>query len=89
MRMRAQAMMQGLDPRHAQFLGIQVRRSNILGDALAQIAARRRELRKPLRVAFVSGGVPEEGVDQARACFDARLFWRAPACALLHCPCCR
>ena len=62
-----QAMMQGVNPHYVQFLDIRVRRGNVLGDTLAQIESRRHELRKPLRVIFISGGVPEEGVDQARA----------------------
>ena len=56
--------MQGMDPQHLQFLDIRVRRENLLGDALAQITLRASDLKKPLRVTFLSGGVPEEGLDQ-------------------------
>ena len=63
----AQAMMQGVNPHYVQFLDIRVRRGHVLGDTLAQVESRRHELRKPLRVAFISSGVAEEGVDQARA----------------------
>ena len=60
-----QAIRQGVHPQYVQFLDIRVRRGSVLGDTLAQIESRRHELRKPLRVTFISGGVPEEGVDQA------------------------
>ena len=57
--------MQGVNPSLVQFLDISIRRSAVLEDALNQIVSRRHELRKPLRVAFVSEGVQEEGLDQA------------------------
>ena len=56
--------MQGMDPQQLQFLDIRVRREHLLADALSQILMRASDLKKPLRVTFLSGGVPEEGLDQ-------------------------
>lgn len=57
--------MHGIDPAQMGFLDIRVRRENLLADALQQIVMRpSSDLKKPLRVTFVSAGVPEEGLDQ-------------------------
>ncbi|GFR49164.1 hypothetical protein Agub_g11185, partial [Astrephomene gubernaculifera] len=60
-----EALMQGLHPAASVFLDIAVRRSSLLRDAAQQLAGRPpHHLKRPLRVTFVSQGVPEEGVDQ-------------------------
>ena len=76
--------MQGMDPQHLQFLDIRVRREHLLADALSQILMRASDLKKPLRVTFLSGGVPEEGLDQggvtkASLCYS-RVTSRRRAC---------
>lgn len=43
----------------AAFLHISVRRSHVVEDALNQLMLREAELKKPLRVTFISGGVAE------------------------------
>ncbi|GAX80909.1 hypothetical protein CEUSTIGMA_g8344.t1 [Chlamydomonas eustigma] len=61
------ALMQGLHPAaigSVAFLDIHVRRSHILQDSLQQIVSRPQDLKKPLRVTFISNGVPEEGLDE-------------------------
>ena len=47
-----------------QFLDIRIRRDRVLEDALNQVVGRPHELKKPLRVTFISQGVDEEGLDQ-------------------------
>ena len=59
-----QALLQGVNPQLVQFLDIRIRRERVLEDALNQIVGRPHELKKPLRVTFVSQGVDEEGLDQ-------------------------
>jgi hypothetical protein len=55
-----QAFFQGAgNPAMAGYLAIQVRRGHVVEDALSQIMVRQADLKKPLRVTFVSGGVPE------------------------------
>ena len=58
-----QALLQGVNPQLVQFLDIRIRRERVLEDALNQIVGRPHELKKPLRVTFVSQGVDEEGLD--------------------------
>lgn len=53
------ALFQGLHPGGLAYLHIFVRRSHLLEDALNQIVQRSADLKKPLRVTFISGGVPE------------------------------
>ncbi len=60
----AQALLQGVNPQLFQFLDIRIRRERVLEDALNQIVGRPHELKKPLRVTFISQGVEEEGLDQ-------------------------
>ena len=50
-----QAFLQGMNPQEVQFLAIRIRRGHVLEDALNTIAARRDELKKPLRIIFSSG----------------------------------
>ena len=47
-----------------QYLDVRIRRSHVLQDALNQLMQRPGELKKPLRVTFISGGVDEEGLDE-------------------------
>jgi hypothetical protein len=54
-----QALFQGISPVAAAFLHISVRRSHVVEDALNQLMLREAELKKPLRVTFISGGVAE------------------------------
>lgn len=62
------ALFQGVPPALVSYLDIQVRRDNILEDSLNQIRVRRQDrredLKKPLRVTFISNGVAEEGQDE-------------------------
>lgn len=66
--------MHGIHPAHLQFLDLRVRREHLLEDAVAQLRGRSpSDLKKPLRVTFASGGVPEEGLDQGgvtKACIS-------------------
>lgn len=55
-----QAFFNGLHPMMVAFLDIHVRREAVLEDALAQLVARHDDLKKPLRVTFISAGVDEE-----------------------------
>jgi hypothetical protein len=57
-------MLQGVDPHLVQFLDIRIRRERVLEDALNQVVGRPQELKKPLRVTFISESVEEEGQDQ-------------------------
>ena len=54
-----QALFQGVSPVAAAFLHISVRRGHVVEDALNQLVLREAELKKPLRVTFISGGVAE------------------------------
>lgn len=63
-RLSLKAMLQGVDPHLVQFLDIRIRRERVREDALNQIVGRPHELKKPLRVTFISEGVEEEGQDQ-------------------------
>ena len=47
-----------------QFLDVRIRRTQVLQDALNQLMQRPGELKKPLRVTFISGGLEEEGLDE-------------------------
>lgn len=69
----AQAMMQGINPHLVQFLDIRIRRDHVLEDALNHIVGRPHELKKPLRVTFISEGVEEEGQDQVIISFSVTL----------------
>lgn len=55
-----QAFFQGIHPMMVSFLDIRVRREAVLDDALAQLVARHDDLKKPLRITFISAGVDEE-----------------------------
>lgn len=59
------ALMSGYDPAMASFLQIYIRRESVVEDALNQLvlAAENVELKKPLRVTFLSAGVPEPADD--------------------------
>ncbi|KAK9831792.1 hypothetical protein WJX74_009408 [Apatococcus lobatus] len=59
-----QAFFQGIHPMMVSFLDIRVRREAVLEDALAQLVARHDDLKKPLRVTFISAGVDEEAQDE-------------------------
>jgi hypothetical protein len=56
--------MRGIDPSVVQWLDLRIRRGHELEDALSQISGQIDDLKKPMRVKFVSEGVEEEGVDQ-------------------------
>ncbi|CAG9461567.1 unnamed protein product [Pedinophyceae sp. YPF-701] len=58
------ALAQGAPPGGGQWLELRVRRGHVLEDALRCIAERTEDLKKPLRVRFISGGVEEEGLDE-------------------------
>ena len=61
------ALAQGLNPSlipMVAFFDIHVRRTHLLEDSLHQIINRPQDLKKPLRVTFISNGVAEEGVDE-------------------------
>ena len=60
---RLQAAFEGRDQWN-EFFELRVDRENLLGDALAQLLRSPQELKKPLRVRFVSAGVEEEGLDE-------------------------
>ena len=60
------------------FLDIRVRREAVLMDAINQLTARQNDLKKPLRVTFISAGVDEEA--QVDLC-----YW-FPGC--LYCTAC-
>lgn len=47
-----------------QYLDVRIRRSHVLQDALNQLMHRPDELKKPLRVTFLSAGIEEEGLDE-------------------------
>jgi hypothetical protein len=57
-------MMRGIDPSVVQWLDLRIRRGHELEDALSQISGQLDDLKKPMRVKFVSEGVEEEGIDQ-------------------------
>ena len=59
-----QALAQGVPPALVSFLDIRIRRDRILHDCLNQIRNRKDDLKKPLRVTFISNGVAEEGEDE-------------------------
>jgi hypothetical protein len=56
-------MMQGFHPASGGLLEMRVRRGHVLADAMTYLTTRSGDLKKPLRVTFVSGGVEEEGQD--------------------------
>ncbi len=56
--------MRGIDPSVVQWLDLRIRRGHELEDALSQISGQLDDLKKPMRVKFVSEGVEEEGIDQ-------------------------
>lgn len=58
-----QAFMEGIPPALVTFLEIHVRRDHIVMDTLNQIRLRPNDLKKPLRVTFISNDVSEEGQD--------------------------
>ena len=58
------ALAAGLPTDFPQWLFLRVRRSSVLEDTLEQVVRKSGDLKKPLRVTFVSGGVPEAGVDE-------------------------
>ena len=60
---RLQAAFEGRDQWN-EFFELRVDRENLLGDALQQLLRSPQELKKPLRVRFVSAGVEEEGLDE-------------------------
>lgn len=64
MGLRAQALMRGIHPSLVQWLELRIRRGHELEDALSQISGQLDELKKPMRVKFISEGIEEEGVDQ-------------------------
>lgn len=59
-----QALFQGQNPSEAGFLRIAVRRTHVVEDALNALVVHADDLKKPLRVTFVSGGVPEPAQDE-------------------------
>ena len=60
-----QAFFQGLNPAEAGFLRLAVRRTNVVEDALNGIVMHLDgDLKKPLKVTFVSAGVPEPAQDE-------------------------
>jgi len=60
----AHALSGGGPAEGAPWLHVRVRRTHLLEDALREVVHRRADLKKPLRVVFVSGGVEEEGLDE-------------------------
>jgi hypothetical protein len=65
----AQAFFQGVPPAAVAFLHIRVRRERLVEDALNALAhLEPAELKKPLRVAFLTGGVPEPAQVCASVC---------------------
>ncbi len=62
-----QAMMQGIHPLMVSFLDIRVRREAVLTDAINQLMVRQNDLKKPLRVTFISAGIDEEA--QVSICY--------------------
>lgn len=59
-----QALFQGVHPMMLQYLDVRIRRTHVLQDALNQLMFRPGELKKPLKVTFISAGVDEEGLDE-------------------------
>ena len=59
-----QALFQGVHPVMLQYLHVRIRRTHVLQDALNQLMHRPDELKKPLKVTFISAGVDEEGLDE-------------------------
>ena len=47
-----------------QYLDVRIRRTDVLQDAMNQLLHRPGDMKKPLRVTFISGGVDEEGLDE-------------------------
>ena len=47
-----------------QYLDVRIRRTHVLQDAMSQLMHRPGELKKPLRVTFISAGIDEEGLDE-------------------------
>ena len=79
-----QAFFQGIHPMMVSFLDIRVRREAVMEDALAQLMARHDDLKKPLRVVFISAGVDEEAqVIKAPLhllTFQIKLLWSECSC---------
>lgn len=59
-----QALFQGVHPMMLQYLDVRIRRAHVLQDALDQLMLRPDELKKPLKVTFISARVEEEGLDE-------------------------
>ena len=59
-----QALFQGIHPIMLQYLHVRIRRTHVLQDALNQLMCRPDELKKPLKVTFISAGVDEDGLDE-------------------------
>ncbi|GMH43518.1 hypothetical protein BSKO_11440 [Bryopsis sp. KO-2023] len=58
-----QAYFQGIPPSLVTFLEIHIRRDHIVKDTLNQIKLGEQDLKKPLKVTFISNNVHEEGED--------------------------
>lgn len=57
------AFFEGIPPALVTFLEIHIRRDHILEDTLKQIELGKDNLKKPLKVTFISNDVSEEGQD--------------------------
>eukprot|EP00873_Tetraselmis_striata_P041803 jgi/Tetstr1/462067/TSEL_007137.t1 len=58
------ALLAGMHPGNFQWMHITVNRENLLEDALNEIIRRPQDLKKPLKVTFMSAGCVEEGLDE-------------------------
>jgi len=69
-----------------QYLDVRIRRTHVLQDAMNQLMHRPGELKKPLRVTFISGGLDEEGLDEGGVTKEFfQLLIREMTC-LMTCP---
>eukprot|EP00192_Tetraselmis_astigmatica_P000681 CAMPEP_0117695176 /NCGR_PEP_ID=MMETSP0804-20121206/27995_1 /TAXON_ID=1074897 /ORGANISM="Tetraselmis astigmatica, Strain CCMP880" /LENGTH=1085 /DNA_ID=CAMNT_0005509221 /DNA_START=121 /DNA_END=3379 /DNA_ORIENTATION=- len=59
-----QALLTGMNPGLFAWLHVRVRRENLLEDTLNEIIQHPQDLKKPLKVTFMSAGVVEEGLDE-------------------------
>lgn len=59
-----QAFFRGESPSDAGFLWLSVRRTHVVEDAMTALARHGEDLKKPLRVKFISGGVAEPAQDE-------------------------
>jgi hypothetical protein len=59
-----QAFITGQNPAEVGYLRLSIRRTHVVEDALTALVLHSQNLKKPLKVTFISGGVPEPAQDE-------------------------